>query len=37
MTDLLDVTQNARHSLTDLIAADAQKRTHVRVFVQGFG
>ena len=37
MAELLEVTQNARDTLSDLIDADKQHRTHVRVFVQGFG
>jgi len=37
MADLLDVTQDAKKALLELIEKDERGRTHVRVFVEGFG
>lgn len=37
MSNLLDVSPGAKDALTKLIQAEKSGKTHVRVFIQGFG
>jgi hypothetical protein len=37
MSNLLDVSPGARDALTKMIRDEKGTKTHVRVFVQGFG
>ena len=37
MSNLLEITPSAREALTKMIRAEKGAKTHVRVFVQGFG
>ncbi len=37
MSDLLNVTPSAHDALAKMVQAEKGPKTHVRVFIQGFG